>query len=150
MDFWKFNEKQTMVLWWQLTIRNRGCAVTSRFSDEVVLVMVESGTNSKNEQSVINNWSRCDIDTCGLSLRLITYSRTAPCKCRYSSFLWSCIWWMLWKNLICTQVNIINCRYVWFLIKIYLCKMRWDEILLVTMIRVINLEMVLYTKPLIW
>jgi len=45
----------------QLTIRNKGCAVTSRFSDEVVLVMVESGANSKNEQSVINSWSRCDI-----------------------------------------------------------------------------------------
>ncbi len=30
----------------QLTIRNKGCAVTSRFSDEVVLVMVESGANS--------------------------------------------------------------------------------------------------------
>ena len=72
----------------QLTIRNKGCAVTSRFSDEVVLVMVESGANSKkNEQSVINSLSRCDIDTCGLSLRLIIYSRTAPCKCWYSSFL---------------------------------------------------------------
>ncbi len=70
----------------QLTIRNKGCSVTSRFSDEVVLVMVESGANSKNEQSVTNSWSRCDIDTCGFSLRLITYSRTAPCKCRYSSF----------------------------------------------------------------
>ena len=31
----------------QLTIRNKGCAVTSRFSYEVVLVMVESGANSK-------------------------------------------------------------------------------------------------------
>jgi hypothetical protein len=31
----------------QLTIRNKGCSVTSRFSDEVVLVMVESGANSK-------------------------------------------------------------------------------------------------------
>ena len=48
--------------------------------------MVESGAKSKNEQSVINSWSRCDIDTCDFSLRLITYSRTAPCKCRYSSF----------------------------------------------------------------
>ncbi len=31
----------------QLTIRNKGCSVTSRFSDEVVLVIVESGANSK-------------------------------------------------------------------------------------------------------
>jgi hypothetical protein len=31
----------------QLTIRNKGCAVTSRFSYEVVLVMVESGANPK-------------------------------------------------------------------------------------------------------
>ena len=31
----------------QLTIRNKGCSVTSRFSDEVVMVMVESGANSK-------------------------------------------------------------------------------------------------------
>jgi hypothetical protein len=30
-----------------LTIRDKGCSVTSRFSDEVVLVMVESGANSK-------------------------------------------------------------------------------------------------------
>ena len=33
--------------------------------------------NQKNEQSVIDSWSRCDIDTCDLSLRLIIYSRTA-------------------------------------------------------------------------
>ena len=39
--------------------------------------MVESGAKSKNKQSVIDSWSRCDIDTCDLSLRLITYSRTA-------------------------------------------------------------------------
>ena len=51
--------------------------MASRFSDEVVLVMVESGAKSKNEQSVINSWSRCDIDTCCFSLRLFTYSRTA-------------------------------------------------------------------------
>ncbi|MFO0006823.1 MAG: hypothetical protein ACK559_37470, partial [bacterium] len=50
--------------------------VASRFSYEVVLVMVESGAKSKNEQSVINSWSRCDIDTCDLSLKLIIYSRT--------------------------------------------------------------------------
>ncbi len=31
----------------QLTFRNKGCAVTSRFSYEVVLVMVESGANPK-------------------------------------------------------------------------------------------------------
>jgi hypothetical protein len=31
----------------QLTIKNKGCSVTSRFSDDVVLVMVESGANSK-------------------------------------------------------------------------------------------------------
>ena len=83
-------KNKTMVLWWPLTIRNKGCSVASRFSYEVVLVMVESGAKSKNEQSVINSWSRCDIDTCDFSLRLFTYSRTAPCKCRYSSFLWSC------------------------------------------------------------
>ena len=91
--WWKFHwifenlmKNKTMVLWWPLTIRNKGCSVASRFSDEVVLVMVDSGAKSKNEQSVINSWSRCDIDTCGLSLRRFTYSRTAPCKCRYSSF----------------------------------------------------------------
>ena len=138
-----------MVLWWPLTIRNKGCSVASRFSDEVVLVMVESGAKSKNEQSVINSWSRCDIDTCDFSLRLFTYSRTAPCKCRYS-FFYKVVYDEFVKNLRCTHENIMNSRYVWFFIKTYLCKMRWDEILLVAMIRVINLEMVLYIKPLFW
>ena len=139
-----------MVLWWPLTIRNKGCSVASRFSDEVVLVMVDSGSKSKNEQSVINNWSRCDIDTCGFSLRLFTYSRTAPCKCRYSSFS------EVVYDECCEKFDMHSCehhescRYVWFIIKTYLCKMRWDEILLVAMIRVINLEMVLYIKPLLW
>ena len=141
MDFWKFNEKQTMVLWWQLTIRNKGCAVTSRFSDEVVLVMVESGAKSKNEQSVIDSWSRCDIDTCGLSLRLITYSRTAPCKCRYSSFN------EVVYDECCEKFDMHLCEHHNMSVQY---EMRWDEILLVAMIRVIRLEMVLYTKPLFW
>ncbi len=46
--FLKTKTQQTMVNGEvQLTIRNKGCAVTSRFSYEVVLVMVESGANSK-------------------------------------------------------------------------------------------------------
>jgi hypothetical protein len=48
LGFLKTKNEQTMVNGEvQLTIRNKGCSVTSRFSDEVVLVMVESGANSK-------------------------------------------------------------------------------------------------------
>ena len=130
-----------MVLWWPLTIRNKGCSVASRFSDEVVLVMVESGAKSKNEQSVINSWSRCDIDTCCFSLGLITYSRTARVSVGTPLFYKSCVWWVLWEiwdALLRTSwiVDMFD-----FLSK-HICA-RWDDkILFVAMIRVINPEMV--------
>ena len=116
-----------MVLWWPLTIRNKGCSVASRFSDEVVLVMVESGAKSKNEQSVINSWSRCDIDTCGFSLRLFTYSRTARVS----------VGTPLFYKVVYDEC----CEKIWDAL-IWLCKMRWDKIFFVAMIRVINPEMV--------
>jgi len=91
-DFENLMKNKTMVLWWPLTIRNKGCSVASRFSDEVVLVMVDSGAKSKNEQSVINSWSRCDIDTCCFSLRLFTYSRTARVSVGTPLFYKSYVW----------------------------------------------------------
>ena len=83
--------------------------------------MVESGAKSKNEQSVIDSWSRCDIDTYGLSLRLITYSRTAPCKCRYSSFLMNLGMMNVVKNLIRTHVNIMKVVDMFDLLSKHIC-----------------------------
>ena len=67
-------------------------------------------------------WSRCDIDTCGLSLRLITYSRTAPCKCRYSSFLMKLC---MMNVVICTHENIM--KVVGMFDLSMQDEMRWDS-----------------------
>ena len=75
----------------------------------------------KNEQSVIKSWSRCDIDTCYFSLRLFTYSRTAPCKCRYSSFNEDVYDECYEKNLIRTHVNIMKVVDMFDLLS------KWDE-----------------------
>jgi hypothetical protein len=73
--------------------------------------MVDSGSKSKNEQSVINSWSRCDIDTCDLSLRLIIYSRTA-CVSVGTPLFYKIVYDEFCEKLICTHENIMNCRYV--------------------------------------
>ena len=85
--------------------------------------MVESGAKSKNEQSVIDSWSKCDIDTCCFSLRLITYSRTARVSVGTPLF-YKIMYDEFCENLKCIHENIMNCKSVGVFIKTYLCKMR--------------------------
>ncbi len=124
MDFLKLNKNKPWYCVIQLTFRNKGCSVTSRFADEVVLVMVESGAKSKwakRHQQLVHMWR--------LRSLFKDYSHIlAPPRVSVGIPLSVKLCMMGFvKNLICAYVNNISSKCIWFFIKTLLCK-KWDPL----------------------